>query len=623
MGCTQKPHLSNTEGQGGGINTNCHGLVTTVPANHSHVLASPRVFILYWDPLFVNNSTWVTQMNTFIGELIRSPFMTGLQQYGVSEATLAGWTVIDMTANPAPAKLDQDSLLTQIANWIKNGTIGVAPASNETNLMYFIFPPKATQLSLDGNVNNFCGFHHFGYYNKSSGDDNLFYGTTVQWQFATLNSAADFINSCSWCISHELAEAFSDRDGNGFVTSGGCEIGDICECDSACNSIIKVPFGAYTTEKYWSNADQKCIAGIQVDWSSMGAPAAGLLGGVAVVSNADGRLELFASGRDGSLNHIWQTAPNNGWSPWQQLAPPSGLDGPPVVSNNADGRIEIFTTSGSSLWHMWQSAPSNGWGGSGSLGQPPNGIMGAPVVGRNQDGRLEVFAVSGGQLWHLWQTAPNNGWSGWGSLGAPAAGLHVGDPRVHYNADGRLEVFCLGGDGSAWHIWQTAPNNGWSGWSSLGKPAPGITGTTILPMANQDGRMELFVTAGDGNVWHIWQTSPSNGWSGWSALPAPQLGIPVWGLLGASNNADGRIEVFSIGSDGMLWHIWQTSPNNGWSGWECLLNGPGGSAMNGDQHPSVGRNADGRLEVFLVGGDNHAWHIWQVAPNGLWGGLFT
>jgi hypothetical protein len=40
------------------------------------------------------------------------------------------------------------------------------------------------------------------------------------------------------------------------------------------------------------------------------------------------------------------------------------------------------------------------------------------VCGRNEDGRLEVFARgTDNALWHIWQTAPNNGWSSWASLG--------------------------------------------------------------------------------------------------------------------------------------------------------------------------------------------------------------
>ena len=82
-----------------------------------------------------------------------------------------------------------------------------------------------------------------------------------------------------------------------------------------------------------------------------------------------------------------------------------------------------------------------------------------PVVVSNQDGRLEVF-VEGldDAVWHKWQVAPNNGWSGWGSLGGD-----ITDHAVGNNQDGRIEVFARGTDGGLWHLWQTKPNNGWSG----------------------------------------------------------------------------------------------------------------------------------------------------------------
>jgi uncharacterized protein GlcG (DUF336 family) len=78
-------------------------------------------------------------------------------------------------------------------------------------------------------------------------------------------------------------------------------------------------------------------------------------------------------------------------------------------------------------------------------------------------GHLKVVIGSDHALWHKWQVAPNDGWSGWASLGGWIDHLAVG-----YNADGRLEVFARGSDGALWHKWQTAPNNGWSGWASQG-----------------------------------------------------------------------------------------------------------------------------------------------------------
>ncbi|MFF3919527.1 hypothetical protein ACFYZB_40115, partial [Streptomyces sp. NPDC001852] len=81
-----------------------------------------------------------------------------------------------------------------------------------------------------------------------------------------------------------------------------------------------------------------------------------------------------------------------------------------------------------------------------------------------------------------------------------------------------------------------------------------------------------------------------------------------------ANNQDGRLEVFTRASNGTLWHLWQTVPNNGWSNWAGL----GGYLMDGDPpvvmagEPSVFQNEDGRLEVFARGTDGAMWHVYQT-----------
>jgi hypothetical protein len=161
---------------------------------------------------------------------------------------------------------------------------------------------------------------------------------------------------------------------------------------------------------------------------------------------------------------------------------------------------------------------------------------------------------------------------------------------------GIIQVFARGGDGALWHNWQTAPNNGWSGWYSLGGWIDLISASQ-----NADNRLEVFARGGDGAVWHNWEQTPGGGWSGWYSLGG-------WiDVLDVARNADGRLEVFARGSDGALWHNWQTAPNNGWSGWYSL----GGWI----DRLEVGRNADGRLEIFARGGDGALWHNWQTAPN--------
>ena len=212
-------------------------------------------------------------------------------------------------------------------------------------------------------------------------------------------------------------------------------------------------------------------------------------------------------------------------------------------------------------------------------------------------GRMEVFARGTDKaVWHLWQTAPSNGWSGWASLGG-----WVDIIRSARNADGRLEMFARGSDKAVWHRWQTAPNNGWSDWNSLG----GWVDLIELGQS-QDGRLELFARGADGALWHRWQTAPSNGWSDWESLGG-------WiDRLSVGQNQDGRMELFARGADGALWHMWQLAPNGAWSGWDSL----GGWIDMLD----VGRNQDGRIEVFARGADAALWHIWQTAPNNGWSG---
>ncbi|WP_380166949.1 matrixin family metalloprotease [Jannaschia sp. R86511] len=148
-----------------------------------------------------------------------------------------------------------------------------------------------------------------------------------------------------------------------------------------------------------------------------------------------------------------------------------------------------------------------------------------------------------------------------------------------------------------------APPSAWSSWSSLG----GVITSGIAVGVNRDGRMETFARGTDGAVWHRWQTAPSNGWSGWASR-----GGVITSEIAVGRNQDGRLEIFARGTDNALWHQWQQS-GGGWSGWSSL-----GGVITGP--PAVSRNADGRLEVFARGTDGAVWHRWQTAPNGTWAG---
>ena len=152
-------------------------------------------------------------------------------------------------------------------------------------------------------------------------------------------------------------------------------------------------------------------------------------------------------------------------------------------------------------------------------------------------------------------------------------------------------------------LYPAAPQ-AWSGWDSLG----GVITSDVALGKNKDGRLEAFARGTDGAVWHRWQTAPNSGWSGWDSL-----GGVITTEIAVANNQDGRLEIFARGTDNALWHKWQTAPNSGWSGWDSL-----GGSITGPA--AAGRNADGRLEVFARGTDGAVWHKWQTAPNSGWSG---
>jgi acylphosphatase len=129
---------------------------------------------------------------------------------------------------------------------------------------------------------------------------------------------------------------------------------------------------------------------------------------------------------------------------------------------------------------------------------------------------------------------------------------------------------------------------------------------TIEALGGQAIGQRTGLSAGD--VQAINFMYPAGGWSGYNRLGGVLTSDPVVG-----RNADGRMEVFVRSTDNGLYSIWQTAPNSGWHGYGRL-----GGVLTA--RPTVARNADGRMEVFVRGTDNALYTIWQTAPNNGWAG---
>jgi len=181
----------------------------------------------------------------------------------------------------------------------------------------------------------------------------------------------------------------------------------------------------------------------------------------------------------------------------------------------------------------------------------------------------------------------------WGAATHPVA--DVEKVVAARNTDGTVEVFWIAAGGAIQHARQTQA--GWSAESALGGLAK-----KLAIGANADGRLELFYVGTNDQLFHRVQL-PTGGWSGEIAFGAAATELAV------GRNADGRLEVIYAAPGGALDHAWQLAPNGNWSAASAL----GGAAKDIE----VGANADGRLEVFYIGTNNLLYHRVQL-PAGGW-----
>ena len=76
-------------------------------------------------------------------------------------------------------------------------------------------------------------------------------------------------------------------------------------------------------------------------------------------------------------------------------------------------------------------------------------------------------------------------------------------------------------------------------------------------------------------------------------------------------NADGRMELFNVDPSGTLWHCWQTAPNSAFSAdrqsWSFML-----GAVS---FVATGTDTDGTLEVYAVGRNGGLYRATQSQPS--------
>jgi hypothetical protein len=227
------------------------GWATDFSAHGGVVMYNPRVFAIYWGRDYGTPATGtnnlVQEFDAFFAMVLNSTFMDFLSQYNVNRGTFLGSTWVDHDPGTQET-LSESDIAQRLSNWLDAGMTPVRPVSDEHDLLFVIFAPTEVTLTNQGHSQNdpvfgFCGYHHADFYQKSQlfGQSNLF------WAIITPGSGTAV-------VSHELCEAFTDRDFNGWY-SDNAEIGDAC---NAC-SVGILSLNGFQVASYWLVNSDRCL----------------------------------------------------------------------------------------------------------------------------------------------------------------------------------------------------------------------------------------------------------------------------------------------------------------------------------------------------------------------------
>ncbi|MFF0431726.1 hypothetical protein ACFYU9_05800 [Streptomyces sp. NPDC004327] len=177
------------------------------------------------------------------------------------------------------------------------------------------------------------------------------------------------------------------------------------------------------------------------------------------------------------------------------------------------------------------------------------------------------------------------------------------------NGDNSMSVFAnVGGQLQAARI---KPDTKPDPFEQFTRQAVPAAGGAVAARADDDQRVGVFYRDGDGRLMLLAQTK--NGLGAWNA-PVNPCGALMTGDPVIGRNADGRLEVYFVGTNGALWHIW--SDNAGLEDWGCDQFG-GGDIRD----IAVATSADGRQVLFHTNNSGELWVIQQTGPNGYWDGF--
>lgn len=244
------------------------------------------------------------------------------------------------------------------------------------------------------------------------------------------------------------------------------------------------------------------------------------------------------------------------------------------------------------------------------------------------DGRLAAFGVNADKLVMWKELAIGGAWKGPISLNTNIQDGSVAPSiAVATRPNGRLQLFFLripqapmSGTPEICTLPQRPKGDAFGPMTCLGSPSRINPDWVFVPATTvgADGKMWVFVRNDEGGVSVNHETD--SGWTGWTDMPSSDAfggGQDVVDGIIARQGADGRVHVFAPTRFGYIRQWYQDGANGPWV---YVPTFPANAPVFQSHSLGVGRNSDGRLEVFYRNsGFSQVLSVREQWPGGPWG----
>lgn len=290
-------------------------------------------------------------------------------------------------------------------------------------------------------------------------------------------------------------------------------------------------------------------------WQNLGRPGAlfTLNRPASVAARAVNRLDVAATGGD---NAVWLLSWDGAkWEPWKSIGG-TVTAGSAVVARDSRG-FNVYGRATDSTMYQFVHYPLPGgyyrpWMalGGGSFEGDPAAVSWAPY-------RVDLFARNAGQLVHRYSHDHGSHFTDWESLGHPPGSIQLqGSPSVVSRGPRKIDVVVRCSDGHLWHIgWDSTA---WTAWTQVPMPSSAVLPTPYLNNTALTtwwlDRLDLFVVDKKRGLLQIVSTDGGKSWGAQGQF-GPPPGTQISTGPTAVSWGPNRIDIFAIGEDQNLWHL--------------------------------------------------------------------